>query len=179
MTVRSPSLSFSFDLHNTTTFFKIYLFKKKNLTWDLMTTSLRLNNCLTINNYNDRSAWSYRPRKPNVTYLNDSGHLLREDIKQFDLSWNTGAIFSMSKQGKSEKQNRENLSAFLLLSLQTGIAMVVLFFFKCWRLLKEGSLPRNVNGCGQNFDIFNVMQSKTPPSQTTVSNVTSVHNFFI
>lgn len=44
--------------------------------------------------------------KPNVTYLNDSGHLLREDVKQFDLRWNARAIFSMSKQSKSEKQNK-------------------------------------------------------------------------
>jgi len=41
-----------------------------------------------------------------LTYLNDSGHLLREDVKQFNLSWNARAVFSMSKESESEKQDR-------------------------------------------------------------------------
>lgn len=40
----------------------------------------------------------------NVTHLNDSGHLLREDVEQLDLSWDARTVFSVSKQSKSESK---------------------------------------------------------------------------
>lgn len=43
-------------------------------------------------------------RLMNVTHLNDSGHLLREDVEQLDLSWNARTVFSVSKQSKSESK---------------------------------------------------------------------------
>lgn len=58
----------------------------------------------------------------NVTYLNDSGHLLREDVKEFDLSWNTRAVFSMGKQSKSGNHKQK----FLL----TMLIQVILHFYR-------------------------------------------------
>lgn len=53
---------------------------------------------------------SHTAGKPLVTHLNDSGHLLREDVKQFDLSGNPRAVFSMSKQSKSERKKSRILT---------------------------------------------------------------------
>lgn len=42
--------------------------------------------------------WDLSRKKAYVCYLNDSGHLLGEDVEQFDLSWDARAIFSVGKQ---------------------------------------------------------------------------------
>lgn len=59
--------------------------------------------------------------------MNNSGHLLRKDIKQFDLSWNARAIFSMSKKSQSKKQDRgrENLSVFILLRSESEVILLI------------------------------------------------------
>lgn len=54
------------------------------------------------------------------TYLNYSGHLLREDVKQFDFSRDPWAIFSMSKQSESETQIRK-ISMNRLKSLSSAV----------------------------------------------------------
>lgn len=41
-----------------------------------------------------------------IIYLNDCGHLLGEDVKQFDLSRNTWTIFSMGEQSQSKTNMR-------------------------------------------------------------------------
>lgn len=67
------------------------------------------------------------------TYLNYSGHLLREDVKQFDFSRDPWAIFSMSKQSKSETQIRSWLknisinSKSLSSAVHQGFKRFVLF----------------------------------------------------
>lgn len=46
----------------------------------------------------------------NVTHLNDSGHLLREDVKQFDLGWDARAVLSVSEQSKSASKAKRSFN---------------------------------------------------------------------
>lgn len=70
---------------------------------------------------------SYRAGKTNVTHLNDSGHLLREYVKQFDLSWNARAVFSMSKQSESERQKRNShLTVIFIISIDPALISIEL-----------------------------------------------------
>lgn len=56
------------------------------------------------------SFWQSREIKTNVTHLNDSGHLLREDVKQFDLGWDARAVLSVSEQSKSASRAKRSFN---------------------------------------------------------------------
>lgn len=50
-----------------------------------------------------------------MTHLNDSGHLLREDVKQFDLGWDAWAVLSVSEQSKSASKAERSFNGHRLL----------------------------------------------------------------